>query len=78
MDLCIIVLLLQRLNSAIVFDRDYQYQYFGFKTLERSYLLRINGKGEAVSFAMLAVHKQLGHKLVPIWSVRTQLGQWVP
>ncbi|KAK9431000.1 ribonucleotide reductase [Lipomyces doorenjongii] len=32
------------LNSAIVYDRDFQYNYFGFKTLERSYLLRINGK----------------------------------
>jgi ribonucleoside-diphosphate reductase subunit M1 len=32
------------LNSAIVYDRDFNYQYFGFKTLERSYLLRVNGK----------------------------------
>lgn len=32
------------LNSAIVYDRDFQYNYFGFKTLERSYLLRIDGK----------------------------------
>lgn len=32
------------LNSAIVYDRDFQFNYFGFKTLERSYLLRINGK----------------------------------
>ncbi|KAK9466742.1 ribonucleotide reductase [Lipomyces arxii] len=32
------------LNSAIVYERDFQYNYFGFKTLERSYLLRINGK----------------------------------
>lgn len=32
------------LNSAIVYDRDFNYQYFGFKTLERSYLLRISGK----------------------------------
>ncbi|TAQ83418.1 hypothetical protein B7494_g8258 [Chlorociboria aeruginascens] len=31
------------LNSAIVYDRDFNYQYFGFKTLERSYLLRLNG-----------------------------------
>lgn len=31
-------------DSAIVYDRDYQYQYFGFKTLERSYLLKLNGK----------------------------------
>ncbi|KAK9375565.1 ribonucleotide reductase [Lipomyces chichibuensis] len=34
----------EELNSAIVYDRDFQYNYFGFKTLERSYLLRINGK----------------------------------
>ena len=33
-----------RLNAAIVYDRDYSYTYFGFKTLERSYLLKINGK----------------------------------
>ncbi|CAD6185826.1 unnamed protein product [Caenorhabditis auriculariae] len=31
-----------RLNSAIVYDRDYSYSYFGFKTLERSYLLKID------------------------------------
>jgi ribonucleoside-diphosphate reductase subunit M1 len=29
------------LNSAIVYDRDFNYNYFGFKTLERSYLLKI-------------------------------------
>ncbi|KAF1988095.1 hypothetical protein K402DRAFT_352927 [Aulographum hederae CBS 113979] len=34
----------EELNSAIVYDRDFNYQYFGFKTLERSYLLRISGK----------------------------------
>lgn len=33
-----------RLNAAIVYDRDFDYQYFGFKTLERSYLLKIDGK----------------------------------
>ncbi|GFG30507.1 hypothetical protein Cfor_08130 [Coptotermes formosanus] len=33
-----------RLNSAIIYDRDFSYNYFGFKTLERSYLLRIEGK----------------------------------
>ncbi|KNE59053.1 ribonucleoside-diphosphate reductase large subunit [Allomyces macrogynus ATCC 38327] len=33
-----------RLNSAIIYDRDYNYNFFGFKTLERSYLLKINGK----------------------------------
>uniref|UniRef100_A0A8C5AJN9 Ribonucleoside-diphosphate reductase n=1 Tax=Gadus morhua TaxID=8049 RepID=A0A8C5AJN9_GADMO len=33
-----------RLNSAIISDRDFSYNFFGFKTLERSYLLKINGK----------------------------------
>ncbi|KAJ5193888.1 Ribonucleotide reductase class I alpha subunit [Penicillium cf. griseofulvum] len=33
----------EELNSAIVYDRDFNYNFFGFKTLERSYLLRING-----------------------------------
>ncbi|XP_071786817.1 ribonucleoside-diphosphate reductase large subunit-like [Asterias amurensis] len=33
-----------RLNSAIIYDRDYEYQFFGFKTLERSYLLKLDGK----------------------------------
>ncbi len=32
------------LDSTIIYDRDYNFDYFGFKTLERSYLLRINGK----------------------------------
>lgn len=32
------------LNSAIIYDRDFQYNYFGFRTLERSYLLKMNKK----------------------------------
>ncbi|WZL90392.1 ribonucleoside-diphosphate reductase subunit alpha [Salinimicrobium sp. 3283s] len=32
------------LDSTIIYNRDFQYDYFGFKTLERSYLLKINGK----------------------------------
>lgn len=34
----------ERLDSAIVYDRDFKYNYFGFKTLERSYLLKIDNK----------------------------------
>ncbi|GLV33136.1 Ribonucleoside diphosphate reductase large subunit [Carabus blaptoides fortunei] len=34
----------ERLNSILIYTRDYDYNYFGFKTLERSYLLKINGK----------------------------------
>ena len=32
------------LDSQIIYDRDFNYDYFGFKTLERSYLLKINGE----------------------------------
>ncbi|RZJ66581.1 MAG: ribonucleoside-diphosphate reductase subunit alpha [Flavobacterium sp.] len=34
----------EKLDSAIIYNRDFNYDYFGFKTLERSYLLKINGK----------------------------------
>lgn len=33
-----------KLDSAIIYDRDYSFDYFGFKTLERSYLLRMDGQ----------------------------------
>lgn len=33
-----------KLNSAIIYSRDYHYDFFGFKTLERAYLLKINGE----------------------------------
>ncbi|KAF2291116.1 hypothetical protein GH714_020204 [Hevea brasiliensis] len=32
------------LDREIIYDRDFDYDYFGFKTLERSYLLKVNGK----------------------------------
>ena len=32
------------IDSAIIYDRDFTFDYFGFKTLERAYLLRMNGE----------------------------------
>ncbi len=32
------------IDSTILYDRDYSFDYFGFKTLEKSYLLKLNGK----------------------------------
>lgn len=32
------------LDSHVIYNRDFNYDYFGFKTLERSYLLKLNGK----------------------------------
>ena len=33
-----------KINSALNYDRDYLFDYFGFKTLEKAYLMKINGK----------------------------------
>jgi ribonucleoside-diphosphate reductase subunit M1 len=34
----------EKLNAVLDYTRDYNYDFFGFKTLERSYLLRVHGK----------------------------------
>lgn len=33
-----------RIDSSIIYDRDFRYDYFGFKTLTRSYLMKLDGK----------------------------------
>ena len=33
-----------QLDSAIIYDRDFSYDFFGFKTLEKAYLLRVENK----------------------------------
>lgn len=33
-----------QLDSAIIYDRDFNYDFFGFKTLERSYLMKVDGR----------------------------------
>ncbi|HEX9651110.1 MAG TPA: ribonucleoside-diphosphate reductase subunit alpha [Cyclobacteriaceae bacterium] len=33
-----------QLDSSIIYDRDFNYDYFGFKTLERSYLMKLDGR----------------------------------
>jgi ribonucleoside-diphosphate reductase alpha subunit len=34
----------ETLDSSIIYDRDFRYDYFGFKTLTRSYLMKLNGE----------------------------------
>jgi len=34
----------ERLDGAVLHDRDFEFDYFGFKTLEKSYLLKIDGQ----------------------------------
>lgn len=36
-----------KLNDTIKYERDYYFDYFGFKTLERSYLMRLKGSNDA-------------------------------
>jgi ribonucleoside-diphosphate reductase alpha chain len=50
-----------RLDQAVVDKRDFNYDYFGFKTLERSYLLKNNGKiierpGQMLMRVSLGIH----------------------
>lgn len=33
----------EALDSSIIYDRDFRYDYFGFKTLTRSYLMKLDG-----------------------------------
>jgi ribonucleoside-diphosphate reductase alpha chain len=34
----------EALDSSIIYDRDFRYDYFGFKTLTRSYLMKLEGE----------------------------------
>ncbi|XP_071951514.1 ribonucleoside-diphosphate reductase large subunit-like isoform X2 [Antedon mediterranea] len=53
----------ERLNSAIIYDRDYGYNFFGFKTLERSYLLKLDGKvAERPQHMLMRVAVGIHHK----------------
>lgn len=45
----------ERINKAIDYERDYDYNFFGFKTLEKSYLMRCNGK-QSLSFKWPVPH----------------------
>ncbi|MCU0327458.1 MAG: ribonucleoside-diphosphate reductase subunit alpha [Chitinophagales bacterium] len=52
-----------KLNSAVVHARDEHYDYFGFKTLEKSYLLKIDGKiverpQHMLMRAAIGIHKE--------------------
>lgn len=51
------------LDSSIIYDRDFGYDYFGFKTLERSYLLKMNNRvaerpQHMIMRVAVGIHKQ--------------------
>ena len=52
----------EKINATIDYEKDYTYDYFGFKTLERAYLKRVNGKiverpQHMLMRVSLAIHK---------------------
>jgi ribonucleoside-diphosphate reductase alpha chain len=80
----------EELDSAIIYDRDYCYDYFGFKTLERSYLLRVNGKiverpqvpclvfcaaGVQSDLLRMSIHERYAHRSV---DRGTPHSKWLP
>ncbi|XP_014211262.2 ribonucleoside-diphosphate reductase large subunit [Copidosoma floridanum] len=66
-----------RLNSAIIYDRDFGYNYFGFKTLERSYLLKINDKvverpQHMIMRVAVAIHKEDLDKVIETYNFMSE------
>jgi len=52
----------EKINATLDYDKDFNYDYFGFKTLERAYLLRIGSKiierpQHMIMRVALAIHK---------------------
>ena len=52
-----------KLNSSIVYKRDLDYDYFGYKTLEKSYLLKVHGKvverpQQMIMRVAIGIHKE--------------------
>lgn len=51
------------LDATLIYDRDFGYDYFGFKTLERAYLLKMHGKvverpQQMLMRVAIAIHKE--------------------
>lgn len=51
------------LDSNIIYDRDFSYDFFGFKTLERSYLLKLKGEvaerpQQMIMRVAIGIHKE--------------------
>lgn len=65
------------LDSAIIHSRDYNYDYFGYKTLEKSYLLKINGKiAERPQYMLMRTAIQIwGDNIQNVFETYNQLSE---
>jgi len=67
----------QILDSTIIYDRDFGYDYFGFKTLERSYLLKMNGKvaerpQHMIMRVAVGIHKEDIHSAIETYNLMSE------
>jgi ribonucleoside-diphosphate reductase alpha chain len=65
------------LDSTIIYDRDFGYDYFGFKTLEKSYLLRLNGKvverpQHMIMRVAVGIHKQDLNSVIETYNLMSE------
>eukprot|EP00511_Aplanochytrium_stocchinoi_P001927 CAMPEP_0204842134 /NCGR_PEP_ID=MMETSP1346-20131115/44866_1 /ASSEMBLY_ACC=CAM_ASM_000771 /TAXON_ID=215587 /ORGANISM="Aplanochytrium stocchinoi, Strain GSBS06" /LENGTH=328 /DNA_ID=CAMNT_0051980707 /DNA_START=38 /DNA_END=1021 /DNA_ORIENTATION=+ len=67
----------ERLNEAIRYERDFEYDFFGFKTLERAYLLKCNGEiverpQHMLMRVAVGIHKQNIDKAIETYNFMSQ------
>ena len=66
-----------KLDEAVVDKRDFNYDYFGFKTLEKSYLLRMNGKiverpGQMLMRVSLGIHSNNVEEAIKTYNLMSE------
>lgn len=67
----------EMLDSSIIYDRDFGYDYFGFKTLERSYLLKTNGRiaerpQQMLMRVAVGIHKEDVEKAIETYNLMSE------
>ena len=65
------------LDSTIIYDRDFGYDYFGYKTLEKSYLLRVHGKiverpQHMLMRVAIGIHKENIEKVIETYHLMSE------
>lgn len=65
------------LDSSIIYDRDFGFDYFGFKTLEKSYLLRVDGKvverpQHMYMRVAIGIHKEDVHSAIQTYNLMSE------
>ena len=67
----------EKLDAAVRYERDFEYDFFGFKTLERAYLLKINGTiaerpQQMLMRVSIGIHKEDIDKAIETYDLMSQ------